>query len=570
MSNDIKLIRESSGAPSIVNRSSLFDVLLNDSLTLSPEAESVFFELRDILTYGGDKHRIGSERTGAGDKSRTRKSKQPNPVFNVLALDVAVVFPKFGDSVSPAGAITGQQICLCKSATDSEARGTWYKSALDEYFEIPPGGSLLTFPGVRQNLTKWWLIRPDSASLFEGAMQHRGQLDHDVVWKDHFIPKQVDAKGFVFEQRFNQYGTAVFKQLCQVQSKEATQSSVILWLYIGPPDQDESITDTSPLWGVSLFSVLRPIKQEDLQQGTHWTEDESYSKQLGRSVEQLYFYLMSAAYKTVEYGHRRLLYHKKEFETTVAQAVAHEFKNLMQDISSLGGTLYSEFSGAIRKVRQQPDLPAGLDRKLSESLSSLRQLSNLSKLTSAIALASYWLTTPDARNKIIFEKDPNCQVFEAVVHLALHLCKETRPEWQLQGPSVEEVCQTLGGVYGTSKAEELVGRLDVALLLFVVSEPVRNLRSNDPGRPNVYIHTEVKGNTLHIMQKTLEQWEPKDHHSRGAARINKMLQAGNNMSGQFARIDETVRVVTSTPNREGVNEVIQRTEIEVFGFPIKA
>lgn len=569
MSSDIKLISERGVAPNIVNKSSLFDVLLNDSSTLSSEAESIFFELRDILIYGGDRHRSSIERTNTETGPGAKTAKQPTPFFNVLALDVAVVFPKFGDTMSHAGGVTGQQICLCKSTANSDASGTWYKSALNEYFDVPPGGSLLTFPGVRQNLNKWWLIRPDNTSLSECATEYCGTLDHDVVWKDHFVPKPVDARGFEFEQRFNQYGTAVFKQLCKVQSEVATESSVILWLYLGPPDEDESNKGESPLWGVSLFAVLRPVKLDGLQ-GAHWTDEEVYTKRLERSVRQLYFYLMSAAYKTVEYGHRRLLYHKKEFETTVAQAIAHEFKNLMQDISSLGGTLYSEFFGAIRKVRQQPNLPEGLERKLSESLSSLRQLSNLSKLTSAIALASYWLTTPDARNKILFEKDPDCKVFEAVVHLALHLCKETRPEWQIQGPSLDEVGKTLKGVYGTSKVEELVDRLDVALLLFVVSEPVRNLRSSDPGHPSVRIHTEVSGNTLYIIQKTSEQWKPKDHHSRGAARINKMLQAGNNMSGQFARVDETVRIINSTLGEEGIYEVLQGTEIEVFGFPIKA
>jgi hypothetical protein len=562
-----KLIKMSGIAPGLANSESLFDVLFSES-ELSSEAKEIFESLRDTLAYGGDKLGITIEHFGEAKAARTKTQPSGEQIFEVLALDVATILPAITGSAPSAGTLTGHQIWMCKAADDSDVEGAWYKRALVEYFNMPPGGSLLTFPGIRQNLGRWWLLRP-GASAPDCPVKDSITLENIIIHKDSFPPVPVTTHGFPFRERFDQYGAAVFKELSKIQTEEETKASVVIWVYIGPPAQAGENSEPHNLWGVSVFAVLRPAKLAPVD-ATHWLSDPAYKRRLLRAVGQLYLYLTSAAYKTVEYGHRRLIQYKKNFETNVAQAVAHEFKNLTQDISSLGGLLDEEFFDVIRDVKKNKELAPELLVKLDEAMSSLRQLSNLSRLTSAVALATYWLTTPEARGKIVFKSDPEGTVFEAAVHLALALCKEVRPDWVIQGPQLKDVRQILSSAYGTSELKELVDRLDVALLLFVVSEPVRNLRSNNTERPEVYIHTERHGRTLYIYQKTFERGAPRDHHSRGAERINRMLHAGYNMTGHFAKLDETVRVVSSTAHQDGQYEVVRRTEIEVFGIPFKA
>lgn len=299
-------------------------------------------------------------------------------------------------------------------------------------------------------------------------------------------------------------------------------------------------------------------------------DDPRLHASLLKAMDQLYLYLATAAYKTLEY--RRLL---DEAQMTASQAVAHEFKNLTQDISLLGSHLYDEFYDAMQKMRRQAGLKSDLTDILNPPLSRLSKLSTISRLTSAVALATYWLTTPDARYSIVFRHDPACRIFDAAAHLVLAMCKETRLDWEVEGPTVAEVCRTLESVYGTEDQNELVERLDMALLLFVISEPVRNLRSKDPDRPKVFIHTEVRGQSLYICQKTFESVRPDaTESSRAASRVNQLLAAGTNLAGgsiaeKFVLIDETVRTVSFEEQPEGYFEVHRETKIDVFRIPIE-
>jgi hypothetical protein len=565
MNNEIKLIKVPGLAPSIINSNSLFDVLLSGSKEISLETVDILKKLRDVMSYGGEKLEMKIEQPigdidPAADPQRTLER-----IFDVPSFDIAAIFPAGINAESTDQPIIGHQICLCRADENSDLLNNWYRRSLQEYFQLPPGGSLLTVPGIQRNLGRFWLLRPSRIPSRVDSPEADAPLVQDLIWKDSFEPQAEASPGYEFRDRFDQFGKTVFEKLAQVQSAAETAASVILWIYVGPIEQSAQQEIQKPEWGVSLFAVIKP-RRLDVSHTSHWMNDAALSRSLLRAVRQLYFYLALAAYRTIE--QRRLMHDKSMFQMNVAQSVAHEFKNLTQDISSLGSLLHQEFSSAIEEAQDEGTQDPAVTAALSKPLTRLYWLSALSRLTSAVSLATYWLTTPNSRQEIIFEPDPGCKVFQAAIHIALELCKGPREEWEILNHDYREAGKVLGNKYGTSDTQKLVKQVDVALLLFVVSEPVRNIRSKGRSKGRVLIHTRVDGRLLYICQKTFEAEQPASTEiSQAAGKINRLLQAGGNITGRFARLNETIQTVGVKKHSDGYYEVDRETEIEVFGVP---
>lgn len=562
MNNKMQLIKVPGLGPTSIRGESLFDVLWSESDQIPDAAQGIMRGLRDILAYGGEKLELKLEQNIEGRENAEGSDTPPSPVFNVLSFDVATIFPAdVSNDDSLTETIAGQQICLCRSSGDSDVENTWYRRALKEYFRTPPGGSLLAFPGIQQHLGRFYILRPNHIKAAVGSYGAKAELDTDFIWKEKFDPAPAALPGAEFRQRFDQFGEAVFDELLQVQAGIETASSVILWIYVGPLELPTR--KQRPLWGVSLFSVIKPTEP---YKGTgHWMNDSRLVRRLLRSVRQLYFHLALAAYRAME--RRKLIRDKSEFQINIAQSVAHEFKNLTQNISSLGSLLYQEFFSAIREVDRELGAST-VKEKLAGPLSRLKRLSALSRLTSAISLATYWLTTPTARSQINFIPDPDCRVFRAAVHLALDLLKDVRSNWRILDHDMKDVFDTLGPFYGSSDLDVLVQRIDVALMLFVISEPVRNLRSKNSSRKEVIIRTRVEGQSLFICQTTYEEIMPDEtEESPATHRLNKLLRAGSNMTGRFVALDKPVQLVSRNIQLDGYYEVVRETHFHIVGVP---
>lgn len=551
MSEEIRLIRIAGSGP----EDRLFDELLREGGALSDESKANLEELRQILARADDHVRFRIEY--AAEASSEKKD-----IFDVLALDLATAFPAtVGDATY--GGYTGQQVCLCYADAGENENDNWYNQALQEYFSSGPGGSLLSLADVRQSGYRWWLMRPDKDSLADSKVERTLKLEKYIAWKTHFDPSTKPTSEQVsFEKRFEQFAKAVFHRLGQTQSTELLASTAIVWIYVGPRAEEAMGRKelSKPPWSVSLFAVIRPA-QADKPLHSDWLSNQQLKRGLLKAIERLYLHLESYAYQKLESA--RIV---AEVSEIAAQAVAHEFKNLTQEIPTLGSHLYQEFIDAFRESGNQGELI--IKDHFSKQLMRLDRLSTISRLISAVALATYWLTaSDDLRRGLRFDPDPGCKIFEAAVHLALSMYKESRPEWLVKSPPLEDVCRVLSTKYGTSNHYELVQRLDVALLLFVISEPVRNLRCKNPaGKPEVEIYTEISGQSLFICQKTIEKVPGRKETSIGAKRIDQLLHWGKTTPSNFAKLYYEIDA-SNIEKPDGNYDVLRKTKIDVFGVP---
>lgn len=560
MSEKTKFIWASGSMPT----SLFFSDLLEESDEVTSTTKNNLMSLEDILKFGGSNTNITIEHVG-------KTSELANPIaqiFEVLALDLATIFPAIPGKDTSRDPLIGRQICFCKSNGDFGA-SNWYSSALKEYFKKGTGGSLLTLSDVPKQ--RWWLLRLEGFSEAP-VTKNLGEEDttkQNLFWKTKFNP--YPKKATQWENRFDEYGKTVFKHLQRTEPANVVNSSIIIWVYIGPSERTvEEISGLIPSWRLSLFIVLRPLQFDQTTYG-HWLNDPQLRRHLSRAIERIHFYLQSSAYSELEF-HRLL----GEAQMKASQAVAHEFKNLTQDISSLASLLYEEFINSIYSIiRRFPELNVFINEQLSAPLSRLNILSKLGRLTSAVALATYWLTTRDMRRKISFVPDKDCKILCAAVFFAIAMYELVRKDWLVDDleASFKESCQILCNAYQKKNESELVEDLGFALLLFVVSEPVRNLRSSDNFRQEVSIRIEVRGKSLFICQKTCELTDPtqkeREERSIAAMRINQLLQSDPTIPENFVVLHEIINVVRSTKHPDGYFEVERETQIDVVGVPLE-
>jgi hypothetical protein len=573
MSNKLTLIPVAGSISAVDTGQYLFDELLQSSPDFADNAKDELLAFADILRAGGTR---SSARQELG-----LSQQQDTHIFEVLALDLATVFPSL-QSGSAGGDLTGTQFCWCTGKAEDTSEENWYRRALKTYFSTGQGGSLLADVRVQAERGRWWLLRPYDKSPATGtaaASATQTNSGAGVFWKDSFDPtptRTVDPLDF--QRRFHQYGEAVFDELKTLAAPAISTCATILWVFLGPgTSRSTTPSEARSSWAASLFAVLYPA--DPRKRRAEWHEDPQLQLSLAKAVETTFFHLAFKAHETMA---ERVVF--PLYQMSMAQQVAHEFKNLTSDIASLGASLIHEFS-AVRdelivreharpRRRSRSAAPVGqIYRDLfAAPLARLRQLSTSSRLTSALAFATYWLAGKDRRYSIAFAPESRCEVFEATIHLAIALCKETRPNWDVQGPQLEDVFNALTAVYPASDIGKLVERRDVALLLFAVIEPVRNLRSNntDSRQPEVFIRTEIAGSSIHILQTTTESRLPETKETSPAvAHINNMIFSAG-LAEQFLHIDEAVRVIDVQSVREGAYRVTRRTTFTVFGIPKEA
>lgn len=357
MSKNIEFIRVPGTAPRVIRRDSLFDDLLGETKDLSDWAEEDFLELREIIASGGDnvdiklKHSFTTDDLPSPTSQPSRNQLGKPELFDVLALDLATIFPTVPERRISKGSYTGQQVCLCRASEGSNKDNNWYRSALRRYFKTGIGGSLLSFPEIQKNYKTWWVLRrrPSSTlSHIDTNPESKPALEYEFTWKEEFDPKkrtiEQGSSGGLFKKRFKEFGEAVFDGLEQVQSAVDTSSTVIVWVYVGPSRYaaQQSAQDASA-WGVSLFAVIKPANYNLPSEG-HWLDDSHVRNGLLRAVNQLYLFLASAAYKTVEY--HRLIDKAFEILQSAGFVFGHDLKNRLEELK------YEEIRFQLRGLKQ--------------------------------------------------------------------------------------------------------------------------------------------------------------------------------------------------------------------------
>jgi hypothetical protein len=249
----------------------------------------------------------------------------------------------------------------------------------------------------------------------------------------------------------------------------------------------------------------------------------------------------------------------------MAQAVAHEFKNLNQDIAYLGNEIFGTVDVAMSEMRD--DDPSR--QLLSSVQKDIESLHAFSQMSTALALSAYWLTTA-APADIEFKRDANCRDFEAVLWFALRLYKSVRRNWKLQGMSFEQAKEQLCRLYQVENPEDLTKALPIALTLFFVFEPLRNIIAKSPAGQEypIEITTEVAGNVVFLRQRTVSVEEGQKQRSGSVANLMTILHHASNVCDKFIEIDPTVDV-ESTRRGDGRFDVCWSTKFTVLGLPGK-
>lgn len=534
----------------------LFDHLVSGADDRPHDVTMLLETLRQAMTSGGEYLRVTSELPDIDTES-------PKDLFDVLALDVAITFPRDLSGSS----LIGRQACWCQSSESGNAANNWYREALDHYFKTPPGGSLLAHPDLRLNANRWWLLSP---GIPVDSTATCGQpFVRAVEWFGTFNPGDGGSSPGPFDGRFRQFGEAVFGALARHMPAESLQASAIVWVYVAPLDSGE-MNVPHPLvnrWDASVFAVIQP---SDLSAGVDWPDrDRVLRTGLVYAVQDMYFTLALGARSELE---RHSVYSRMQF--SAVQAVAHDYKNQMRDISTLGGMLSGEVGKVARSIPN--DLPG---RTLLLGLSDrVERLSTLCRLTSAIALATFWLANPATQEKVSFRSGSNRAPFAATVaQWLLSVYQVFRKDWiVVSAVSPEELEASLQAAFGTCDSVNLVQRLDFALLVFVLSEPIRNVRATAEtvNGTQVRVSAQARDDAIVICQRTLERRDPGSElpiQSLAAAQVNRLLRLLQPAHSEpFAHIDETVRVVRCTPTERGRFWIERETSILIRQLPTLA
>ncbi len=261
---------------------------------------------------------------------------------------------------------------------------------------------------------------------------------------------------------------------------------------------------------------------------------------------------------------------KGEFQLNVAESMTHEYKNLLGDIPGLGSGLYNQLKDVSKTALRANGKESEVYKKISLLEDDFRRLSTISGLTTAIAFATYSLTNPKILEQMEFIEDPNCKVSKAVACFALDMLKVTKKNWETKECDLNESLSTIESFYGTSEIKELATFKEFALLLFVLNEPIRNMRSRVGTRKEVSIKIDVRGDSLYLCQETFESEPSYDAiQIKSFRKINKLLEDAEGLTEKFIYLDENIVPVECERQSDDFYKINRETKVQILKIPMR-
>lgn len=219
----------------------------------------------------------------------------------------------------------GQQACFCVLPRDSgsSAANTWYGKALERFFSSHNCRSLLTYRDIYTRPVFLHLSRLEESDAPAGRTAgdaHGDQnLPHDA-WGHTFHPDRVnDQSASEWTERLNDFRLAISDELGAELGMKMVSDAMLVWVYVsaGTPQPN----DVPPHWAASLFMVYR-------FKGTSHTD-----RDLDLLLSNLVHSLQAASQASLPAQRKHDL----------AQALAHEFKNLNQDLAQISWRALDQF-----------------------------------------------------------------------------------------------------------------------------------------------------------------------------------------------------------------------------------
>lgn len=469
-----------------------------------------------------------------------------------------------------AGSKKGVRVCYLPEALDNNPYEWWH---------IPRGENdsnharILEETGLTDAVEKYLL----TADLTE--------LDFRKALRSFFINK--DESSLIFLNSFPSEFLESFPEAA-LQISEATQNEVnktrkyVNTLFNAePPLTDKQalfMLMTNLIYDVAFrsnFFYAFPVRIEGFcSVMTVGTNDEQPLKPfqhsaISRFVTSIFMHPLLLDYAT-EQARLKLKEDKEEFQLNVAQATAHAFKNLTKDIPVIGNNLLVEFNDLSDTALNSLDEESEIVTKISDLEKDLSRLSSISSFITAISLAIHRLASLSAsdKGKIPFRDDPGCQLFRAVTLVALDMWKAARKDWEIEQHDLEESLTVIEDVYGERNLEKLALNTDFALLLFILNEPLGNIRNPESPGERVRIRIEVRGQSLFLCQETFEAEPENSIQSESVKKINRIIESIEGLSEKFIRISEDVVTVECSLQDDGYSRVRRETEIEVLKIPL--
>ena len=263
-------------------------------------------------------------------------------------------------------------------------------------------------------------------------------------------------------------------------------------------------------------------------------------------------------------------------KANLAQAIAHEFKNLTSELAVIS-----------------QDLQLKSRTSTMNSGSVLRQLSSVVGIhglqLNGISLALFELATPGSERKFEISEDAP-DLVRAALRINLEMRALTQVEFEVDDDlafdqAVHLIYHTYGRRLGRQRRTKtpdslqllikLINDSRVAFLLFATAEPVRNIRVFEQlqgqhiSSVRAWTYNDVKTSEIVLVQETTEACHaPRQSiKSRGSARVNRLLPSS------FCYINPEVKTTQWIPNLaldgEDHGVRIQReTRIKVIGRPV--
>lgn len=460
--------------------------------------------------------------------------------IEVLSLDLAWLRP------GPFGTWSeqGQQACFCVQRPGGpRGANAWYGRALHRFFSSNDRRSLLTYQDIymRQSFIQVSRLGDvlGAAAAPTRAVRRENPLAPET-WRTTFYPgRDAEQTCDEWRQRFEDFRIALTDELGPELGMAPVSAAILVWVYVSPGASDNSLAP--PPWAASLFTVFR-FRTAD-------PED----RDLDLLVSNLVHALRTASQTALP----------ARLKHDVAQALAHEFKNLNQDIAATSQLLLQEFKRCLPHTNS-PGIDA-LHKRLAA-------LDVAAQASTAISSAAYWYMS-DTRDSIEFRAHEEAgAIFRHVLYLAMHVIAAKHESWTLRDvPDIGQIIRFLDarlGMRSRGSVTNLLSNRCVSLMLFIALEPVRNVRAQGGDDAAVELWVETDGHCIALVQRSRQRGDANlPLRSRTVAAMMEFAQDHPSSIGSSLHIDPDVTTTLSPTEDEGVFVAERRTTIHVHKVP---